>query len=253
MSSDNLPEKVQNREDWRVTSTAEGEVRSREQIRSMDTPVLWSQDELISRKIVYAGMRQRELLNAFREVRFRLLKKTKTDNVVVLVSSLTDGGGGSLVSFNLAATFALDSHKTALYVDCNPYRSCGEDYVVGPIDTSLTHYLSDYSASVERVIHPSGIERLRVIPAGDIHDSAAELFNSKRMEVLIAEIKSRYPDRFIVLDAPSLESSTEARILAQYCDAAMVVAPFGNTTEGQLASALDSIGREKFAGFIFNY
>lgn len=253
MTTPNVPGQVENREDWRMTTAVATESRCREKIRNMETPVLWSQDELIERKVVYAGMRQRDMLNAFREVRFRLLKKTKTDNVVVLISSLVEGGGGSHVAFNLAATFALDSHKTALYIDCNPYSSRAPEYVVGPIDVGLTQYLSDYSMPVEKIIYPTGIERLRVIPAGSGSDSAAELFNSKRMEVLVAEIKNRYPDRFIVLDVPSLEFSTEARMLAQYCDAALVVTPFGRATEGQLASALDCVGREKLAGFIFNY
>src|SRR5690625_3308469 len=107
---------------------AASEHRKREQINSMSTPLIWSQDELYERKVVFAGMRERALLNAFREVRTRLLQKSKSDNIVVLVSSIAENGGGTFVAFNLAATFALDRHKTALYVDCNPYQSTAEKY-----------------------------------------------------------------------------------------------------------------------------
>src|SRR5690625_202438 len=107
---------------------AVSEHRKREQIKSMSTPLIWSQDELYERKVVFAGMRERALLNAFREVRTRLLQKSKSDNIVVLVSSIAENGGGTFVAFNLAATFALDRHKTALYVDCNPYQSTAEKY-----------------------------------------------------------------------------------------------------------------------------
>src|SRR5690625_937474 len=109
---------------------AVSEHRKREQIKSMSTPLIWSQDELYERKVVFAGMRERALLNAFREVRTRLLQKSKSDNIVVLVSSIAENGGGTFVAFNLAATFALDRHKTALYVDCNPYQSTTENTVL---------------------------------------------------------------------------------------------------------------------------
>src|SRR5690606_42023848 len=45
---------------------------------------------------------------------------------VVLVSSVSKHGGSSFFAFNLAAAFALDQHKTALYVDCNPYSRSEE-------------------------------------------------------------------------------------------------------------------------------
>lgn len=236
-----------------LVKSAISEHRKREQIKSMATPVIWSQEELYERKVIFTGMRQRELVNAFREVRIRILQKSKTDNVVVLVSSITENGGGSFVAFNLAATFALDRHKTALYVDCNPYDSSAERYTVTPVEEGLTHYLHDYTVPLKRIIYPSGIERLRVIPSGGTSESAAEFFNSKRMEVLISEIKTRYPDRFIVLDAPSVGSSAEARILAQHCDHALLVVPFGKTTASEVLSGVDAVGRDKFTGLIFNH
>ncbi len=241
------------RNDDPLIRSAVSEHRKREQIKSMVTPVLWTQDELYEKKVIFTGMRQRELLNAFREVRIRLLQKSKTDNVVTMVSSLKEKGGGSLVAFNLAATFALDRHKTALYVDCNPYNSTAEQFTVVPVEAGLTQYLHDYTIPLKHIIYPSGVERLRVIPSGIGSESAAEFFNSKRMEVLISEIKTRYPDRFIVLDAPSVESTTEARILAQYCDHAMLVVPFGRCTQSDVLSGIDAVGRDKFSGLIFNH
>ncbi|MGD8175236.1 CpsD/CapB family tyrosine-protein kinase [Marinimicrobium sp. ARAG 43.8] len=236
-----------------LIKSAVAEHRKREQIKGMATPVIWNRDELDEKKVIYTGMRQRELLNAFREVRIRILQKSKTDNVVAMVSSLAEGGGGSFVAFNLAATFALDRHKTALYVDCNPYNSTAEQFIVSPMDAGLTQYLNDYTVPLKKIIYPTGIERLRVIPSGTGSESAAEFFNSRRMEVLISEIKARYPDRFIVLDAPSVQSSTEARILSQYCDHALLVVPFGKSTPSDILSGIDAVGRDKFSGLIFNH
>ena len=222
-------------------------------IRNMTPSPLWTQDELMERKVVYVGMRQREVLNAFREVRIRLLEGAQDDNLVVLVSSLKVGGGASFFAYNLAATFALDPHKTALFVDCNPYDSCAERYVNGVIGKGLSHYLQDSQVTIEEIIYPSGVERVRVIPAADANESAAELFYTQRMKSLIKEIKSRYPDRFIIIDAPPVQSSTEARILAQYCDKALLLVPFGKATRDEVLAGVDAVGRSRFAGLVFNY
>ncbi len=236
----------------RMLKSAQDDNRRRSAIKKMALPIMWTQDDLYEKKILFAGMRQRKLLNAFREIRIRLLKKSKHDNIVLLVASVVPGGGSSFFAFNLAATFALDQHKTALYVDCNPYSAASERYTATPVELGLIHYLTDYTVQIQSIISPSGIERLRVIPSGGSSESAAEFFNSKRMEVLVSEIKSRYPDRFVVLDAPAIQQSTEARILAQYCDHAMLVVPFGKVVTDEVLSAIDAVGKERFAGLIFN-
>lgn len=229
------------------------EHRKREKIKNMEMPQLWTQDELYEKKIVFTGMRQRDVLNAFREVRIKLLERHHSDNMVVLVSSVAIDAPSSYFSFNLAATFALDQHKTALFVDCNPYNSDVDKYITADIGAGLSSYLTDYTVPLKNIIYPSGVERLRVIPSGGASESAAEFFNSKRMEVLVAEIKSRYPDRFIVLDAPCIQQSTEARILAKYCDHALLVVPFGKVVTDEVLSAVDAVGKEKFAGLVFNH
>ena len=224
-----------------------------EKIKNMPLPTLWSQDEFYEKKVVFTGMRQRQLLNAYREVRIKLLKKSQTDNMVVLGSSVTDSSTSSSFSFNLAATFALDPHKTALFVDCNPYNPSAENYVTTPVDTGLSQYLTDENVRIENIIYATGVERLRVIPSGGASESAAEIFNSTRMQRFVAEIKERYPDRFIVLDVPSVQQSTEARILSRYCDHALLLVPFGKAVTDEVLAAVDAVGKEKFAGVVFNY
>jgi Mrp family chromosome partitioning ATPase len=224
-----------------------------EKIKNIPMPTLWTQDEFYEKKVVFTGMRQRQLLNAYREVRIKLLKKSQTDNMVVLVSSVTGSGSSNDFSFNLAATFALDPHKTALFVDCNPYSPSAENYITTPVEFGLTQYLTNENIQIDKIIYPTGVERLRVIPSGSASESAAEIFNSTRMQRFVAEIKERYPDRFIVLDVPSVQQSTEARILSRYCDHALLLVPFGKAVTDEVLAAVDAVGKEKFAGVVFNY
>src|SRR5690625_7505929 len=109
-------------------------------------------------------MRERALLNAFREVRTRLLQKSKSDNIVVLVSSIAENGGGTFVAFNLAATFALDRHKTALYVDCNPYLSTAEKYSAKPVEQGIVQLLKEYNLPIKRSFYQFSAYPLRFLP-----------------------------------------------------------------------------------------
>lgn len=228
------------------------EHRKVEEIKHMSVPIFWNQEELYEKKIIFTGIRQRELLNAYREVCIRLLQKNKTSNLVVMVSSVARIDSTRSFSFNLAATFAFDQYKTALFVDCNSYEADVERYLLEPITRGLSDYLSDTTIPLESIIYPCGIERVRVIPFGTSSESAAENFNSRKMQAFIAEIKQRYPDRFIVLDAPSVQQSPEARILSRHCDCTVLSVPFGKAVTDEVLAAIDVVGKEKFAGLVFN-
>lgn len=221
-------------------------------IRRMAEVMLLPPEELTERKIIYPGMAQREVLNQFREIRTRLLQKAGGDNFVVMVSSIAEHGGSSFTAINLAAAFALDERKTALYIDCNLYDPYAAKLLPTEPEYGLTDYLEDSTLSVEHVIYASGIPRLRVIPAGSVRETATEYFNSTRMDELMASLKKRYPDRFIVMDVPPVSTTAEARILSQLCDFAILVVPFGKVTMGQVMSGIDAVGRERFAGLVFN-
>lgn len=208
--------------------------------------------ELAKRKIIYPGTPNRELLEVFRNLRTRLLQKEKNDNFVVLVSSVCSGGGGSLISLNLAAAFALDQSKTAVIVDCNILNPQLDQMLSIPPDYGLTEYLQNPDVGIDDIIYASGIPRLRMVPAGASSELAAELFSSERMGDLIIGLKERYPDRYIILDAPPISSGAEVRVLAPFSDQAAIVVPHGKVTPGQIMGAIDVVGKDKFVGTIFN-
>ncbi len=89
------------------------------------------------------------------------------------------------------------------------------------------------------------------MPAGTIDVSVVELFSSGRMKTLMDELKQRYPDRYIVVNAPPFRVSTEARILVHYVDHAIMTVPFGEITAEDIASAIETFDTDKFAGLIY--
>jgi Mrp family chromosome partitioning ATPase len=72
------------------------------------------------------------------------------------------------------------------------------------------------------------------------------------MRHLLSELRQRYVDRFIILDAPPITDSADARILAELADYAVLVVPYGAATEAQITAAAKLIGEKKLLGVVFS-
>ena len=223
-----------------------------ELILNMNDVALKSQDELSALKIIYPGMSQRDVLNTFRDLRTKLLQKSEGKNFVLLVSSLGLGGGSSFVAMNMAASFALDEKKTAVYIDANSENSFADKILKSTADYGLMDYLDNEALDLRDIIYSSGVPRVRIIPPGMVGDTNVERLASIRMMTLLSLLKSRYDDRFIVIDVPPVSDSSIPRILSQMVDMAILVIPFGRVTQGDILSGVDAVGEDKFAGLVFN-
>ncbi|MGO1501938.1 MAG: polysaccharide biosynthesis protein [Marinobacter sp.] len=214
-------------------------------------PNPWSHEQLRERKIIYSGMADKEVMDAYRELRIQLRNRAGEGSFTVMFSSLGNTSGGLLTAYNLAASFALDSHTSALLVDCDTHNHELADLVSSPMKDGVTDFVGDHSMAIKSILYPSGVERLSVIPAGTQASSAVELFSSVRMQELIAELKARYPDRCIVLNAPPLRENTEARILERFADQIVFGVPFGEVAVKDIADSVEAFGSDKFSGLIF--
>lgn len=217
----------------------------------INNPRPWTLEDLRERKIIYPGMANKAILDAFREVRIKLRDQAGAVNFSVLVSSLGKEDNSVLTAFNLAATFAMDAQSSALLVDCNPWDSDLEHLVSSPVNLGVTDFVADKSLKVRDIIYPSGVDRLSVVPAGTQSASAVELFSAVRMRDLMGELKSRYPDRFLIINAPPLKASTEAHILVRYANQVVLSVPFGEVTPDDIVSSVETLGSEKFSGLLF--
>ncbi|PKF61425.1 polysaccharide biosynthesis protein [Psychromonas sp. psych-6C06] len=221
-------------------------------IKKMSETSLFSPRELDERKIIYPGIDDSNTLNAYRELRTNLLKKTDHKNFICMVTSIRSGAGTSHVAMNLAASIALDQNKTALVVDCNIYDPTIESYLKTPPTLGLTNFLENDTDAITDIIYPSGIPRVRIIPVGNNVINAAEHFSSEHMDSFMHSVKERYPDRFIILDTPPIGLYAESQILASICDFAILVVGYGKSNNAQTQAGIDTIGKDKLAGIVFN-
>lgn len=226
---------------------------NREQISRMADFGRLGRPELEALRVIHPGMAQLRVMNAFRELRTKLYQLAgERDNFVLLITSVMPEGGASFVALNLAAAIALDESKTSLVVDCNIYEPTLQQLLPIEPDFGLVDYLENISLDTKDVIYSTGVRRLRMIPAGSRQEPGSEFFTSSRMRHLMQELRTRYRDRYVVVDAPPIGMNADTRILAELCDYVMLVVPHGKATADQVESAIDAIGPEKLAGVIFN-
>lgn len=210
-------------------------------------------DQLEKLRLVHSNCKSSVLLKSFRELRTRVYDRANGSNFICLVCSVVAEGGGSFVAANLASSIVLDKTKTAILVDCNLYSKHANNLLPVPANLGLIDYLDDTNLAMEHIVYASGVPRLRVLPLGENVDGGAEKFSSDRMRQAFDELKGRYVDRYIVVDAPPLSDyEAEVRIISEICDMVILVVPEGKVTKEELEKALDSIDREKLVGLVYN-
>jgi protein-tyrosine kinase len=200
-----------------------------------------------------AQLEDRRLIDAFREIRTRLLWLGGEHNFVTLVVPVSPDSGGSFVARNLAAAFAFDEFKTSLLIDCNlRYPAQHKALGVDPVSGGLIDYLEHPSIGIQSALYPTGIPRLRLIPAGKLRENSGEYFSSFRMRAVVDSLRCRYHDRYLFLDGPAIKGSPDARILSDLADFVVVVAGYGRDTPAAITQAVANFDSNKVAGVVFN-
>lgn len=243
-------------------SAAEGKVVSRgelvglsaaEEIAHMREERPRGPAELAQLRIIDQETADPRVADAFRQLRTSLLQKSGDKNFVLVVTSATGDGGASFVALNLAAAIAFDESKTALVLSANLLNPALDKLVQTEGEVAgLTDYLSGKEKDVERIIHPIGVPRLRVIPAGRQNRSAMEYFTTPQLGHLIRSLRQRYRERYLIIDAPPVMHSADARLLSELADFTLLVVPYGKTTPTQVTEAALAIGEEKLVGCVLN-
>ena len=191
-------------------------------------------------------------VQAFRDLRTKIMLQGQGENGVVLVSAISKGSGSSFVAQNLAAAFAFDAGNTALMVDCNFRNPSLHRLLDDPSTPGLTDYLENPDLDLSTIIRPVGISRFRVIAAGRRREIPAEYFTSVKMRRLIDSVRRRYLERFIILDGPSMSDIADIRILSELCDYVILVGRYGRVTGAQIENCVKEISGKKMLGVVFN-
>lgn len=209
-------------------------------------------EELDKARIIYPGMKDQRTERAFRDLRTTVIQKTGGNCGMVVVTSVSEDGGASFVAMNLAAAFAFNQHRTAIFHDCN-FRAGGHyDFLVESPDRGFTDYVMDNEVKISDVIQKTGIPRLRLIPAGSRRDSASEMFTLEQSLKFFQHVRRRYKDRTIIVDAPPVDVVADTRVLLDICDHVLLVVPYGKVSNERIAAVVRELPKDKFLGIVMS-
>jgi non-specific protein-tyrosine kinase len=190
-------------------------------------------------------------LGHYKLLRTQIVQRCKPHNWnTIMITSALPGEGKTVTSINLAFTFARAFGQTALLVDCDFQRQLVHQYLGVSSSMGLADYLQNGTPLKDLILWP-GVEKLTFISGGNPIRNSAELISSPAMAELMAEMKNRYPDRYLLFDLPPLLVGADALAFAPLVDCIiLVVQP--TTSFDDLRRALDLVPKEKLLGFVLN-
>jgi Mrp family chromosome partitioning ATPase len=72
------------------------------------------------------------------------------------------------------------------------------------------------------------------------------------MGALVRELKTRYTDRYVIFDCPSLENNPDALLFSAYVDAIILVVEEGNASKDKIKKALEMLNGKEIVGLVMN-
>lgn len=191
----------------------------------------------------------------YRKLKSLIVKLTHrgTEKNCLLVTSTVGGEGKTITALNLAITLAQEFDHTVLLVEADIRRPTVLKYL--GLERQGTAGLTDCildGLDVRDALVKTGIGKLSVLPAGKTMANPVELFSSQRMAEVIAEIKHRYPDRFVIIDTTPLLPFAEPHYLANLVDGVIFVVRQNHTPLDKVKEALASLKNHHLLGVVCN-
>jgi capsular exopolysaccharide synthesis family protein len=181
-----------------------------------------------------------QVVEAFRTIRMNIAHAYGAAGPVMLtVSSPSPGDGKSLVSSNLALSFAEAGYRTLL-IDGDIRR--GELHRMFSIDRrpGLLDHLSG-QGSLDTVLRATTHQNLSVIACGTRHHHGPELLGSAAMRDMMAALKNRF--NVIIVDSPPLGAGIDPFVLGTATGNMLLVLRSGETEREMAENQLKLMDR----------
>lgn len=169
----------------------------------------------------------------------------------IVLTSVQPGEGKSTTSVNLAISFARAGFKTLL-IDADTRNSVmsGTFKANGRIK-GLTAYLSGNSEFIETICE-TNVENLSIVPSGKVPPNPTSLLQNANFNKLIETVRSWYD--YVIIDTPPIGLVIDAAIIAQKCDATILVTEVGAIKRRFVLKAKEQMVQSgaQFLGVILN-
>src|SRR4029453_2027582 len=186
----------------------------------------------------------------FRSLRTRILQageRLQTRAIVVTSAGIAEGK--TLTALNLAWLLAQTEGIRALIIDSDLRQPCATDYLGIDAPVGLSEVLGGQLKLEDAIVrlNPSG---LFLLPGGKPREDVAELLSGPGYARLLTEVRRMFD--YISIDAPPLGIFTDANVLMDRADGALLVIRACKTRYNQVDKLLEQLPKDRMMGIVLN-
>jgi exopolysaccharide/PEP-CTERM locus tyrosine autokinase len=170
---------------------------------------------------------------------------------LIMIASALPGEGKTFTSLNLAMSLAREQDCRVVLVDADVAKGHLTALMGLSERPGLLDLLSDPTMRLEDVLVATDVERLSILPAHTYRGNAPELFASKRMEQVMAELAAMSVDQVVIFDSSPVLSTNEAQVLGRVMAQILMVVRADHTDRNAVLDAIELLERPKVS-FILN-
>ena len=186
----------------------------------------------------------------FRSLRTRILQAGEREQMrTFVITSAAMGEGKTVTALNLAWLLAQTEGVRALVIDSDLRQPCATEYLAIDAPRGLSEVLGGELSLQDAIVRldPAG---LYLLPGGQPRDDVAELLSGPSYAAVISEARRMFD--FIIIDAPPLGIFTDANVLINRADGALMVVRAGKTRYALVDKLLETLPRERMLGVVLN-
>ena len=167
----------------------------------------------------------------------------------IVVASAGPGEGKSVTALNLSWLLAQTEGNRILLIDGDLRMPSLANYLGFETENGLSQVLAGALSFNESIIklQPAG---LYLVPGGRTRDDVAEMISGPRLGEILEEARPVFD--YVIIDAPPLGVFSDAAILINNSDGALLVVRADHTRYKDIERTLESLPREKMLGVVLN-
>jgi protein-tyrosine kinase len=217
------------------------------------TRVFTPQVELLERNRIMNPDASDPAAAAFRMLRTQVLQRMDANSwrSLAIFSPGSDDGKTS-IAINLAVSLASGRSHTVLLVDFDFKRPTLAARLGLAPEFGVDDALMGRASIEECLYHPEGFERLVLLPTRAALGNSSEILAGPRSRELVAELRSRYPERIILFDLPPVLNADDALSFAPLVECGLVVAAEGHTRRSDLLRTIELLHKTPLVGTVLN-
>ena len=167
----------------------------------------------------------------------------------LVITSAGIAEGKTLTALNLAWLLAQTEGIRALVIDSDLRRPCATNYLGLDLPVGLSEVLGGEVELDDAIVRlePAG---LYLLPGGRPRDDVAELLSGPTYERVLKEARRLFD--YVIIDAPPLGIFTDANVLIDKADGALLVIRAGKARYAMVDRMLSQLPRERILGVVLN-